>query len=279
VRDSLQLGYFGHHKCASSWISNILIHVCLELGVKYNHFHSSDDFNNDMQNYLSQNQIDIFGYGNANYDKVKDMKNIIGFHIYRDPRDLLISAYFSHLNSHPTDIWPELINHRKQLEELSVEEGLLAELDFNNQIFDEISKWDYSDSRFLNVKMESLTKEPYSGFLDIFSFIGLLDESDFRLSSRLNYWIRSRVNRLTSFTSFAKMKKIPAPQLLSIVYMRRFSKMAGGRKKGVEEKNSHYRSGVAGDWKKYFSEDIKTVFKQRHGQLMINLGYEKDDNW
>ena len=40
-----------------------------------------------------------------------------------------------------------------------------------------------------------------------------------------------------------------------------------------------FRSGKTGEWKKYFTEDHKKIFKDAAGDLLIRLGYEKDNNW
>lgn len=40
-----------------------------------------------------------------------------------------------------------------------------------------------------------------------------------------------------------------------------------------------FRSGQIGEWKLYFTEEDKKVFKQVAGQLLIDLGYEKDLDW
>ena len=40
-----------------------------------------------------------------------------------------------------------------------------------------------------------------------------------------------------------------------------------------------FRSGKTGEWKKYFKEEHKTLFKDIAGDLLIQLGYEKDNNW
>jgi hypothetical protein len=51
------------------------------------------------------------------------------------------------------------------------------------------------------------------------------------------------------------------------------------RKPGQEESVSRYRKGVAGDWRNVFTEEDKHVFKEVAGELLIKLGYEKDDSW
>ena len=42
-----------------------------------------------------------------------------------------------------------------------------------------------------------------------------------------------------------------------------------------------FREGQIGSWKKYFTPEIKQVFKNTPGglDLLIQLGYEKDNNW
>lgn len=40
-----------------------------------------------------------------------------------------------------------------------------------------------------------------------------------------------------------------------------------------------FRSGKTGEWKKYFTEEHKKIFKDVAGNLLIRLGYEKDNQW
>ncbi|MGC8856510.1 MAG: sulfotransferase domain-containing protein, partial [Anaerolineae bacterium] len=44
-------------------------------------------------------------------------------------------------------------------------------------------------------------------------------------------------------------------------------------------KSPTFRSGKTGEWKKYFTPEHKTIFKDAAGDLLITLGYEKDNNW
>lgn len=44
-------------------------------------------------------------------------------------------------------------------------------------------------------------------------------------------------------------------------------------------KGSVFSKGKAGAWKDYFNEEHKALFKQLFGDVLIELGYEKDDNW
>jgi sulfotransferase 6B1 len=40
-----------------------------------------------------------------------------------------------------------------------------------------------------------------------------------------------------------------------------------------------FRQGKSGGWRKHFTPEIRDLFKQTAGQLLIDLGYEKDLNW
>ncbi len=40
-----------------------------------------------------------------------------------------------------------------------------------------------------------------------------------------------------------------------------------------------FRSGKTGEWKKHFTDEHKAIFKEVAGDLLVKLGYEKDNNW
>jgi len=44
-------------------------------------------------------------------------------------------------------------------------------------------------------------------------------------------------------------------------------------------KSPTFRSGKTGEWKKYFTDEHKKVFKDAAGDLLVLLGYEKDNDW
>jgi hypothetical protein len=45
------------------------------------------------------------------------------------------------------------------------------------------------------------------------------------------------------------------------------------------KKSPTFRSGKTGEWKKYFKDEHKTIFKDIAGDLLVRLGYEKDTDW
>jgi hypothetical protein len=58
-----------------------------------------------------------------------------------------------------------------------------------------------------------------------------------------------------------------------------FERLSKGRERGQEDTSSFYRKGVAGDWKNYFTERDKEIYKEEAGKLLIRLGYERDLDW
>ena len=102
---------------------------------------------------------DLVAYTNATMDHVADLPFTRAFHVVRDPRDILVSAYFSHLKTHPTDNWPELGAHRAHLSTLSKEEGLFAEMDFSAGQFEDMYTWNYEQPDILELKLEELSPD------------------------------------------------------------------------------------------------------------------------
>jgi len=48
----------------------------------------------------------------------------------------------------------------------------------------------------------------------------------------------------------------------------------------IQPKKSHtFRSGKTGGWREHFSDENKALFKEVAGDLLVQLGYEKDNDW
>lgn len=47
-----------------------------------------------------------------------------------------------------------------------------------------------------------------------------------------------------------------------------------GRAKGVEDRNVHYRKGVAGDWRNYFTDEVHQFSDDKAGDLVSSFGSE-----
>jgi hypothetical protein len=275
------LAYFGHHKCASTWIHSILDWVCADAGWKLAYLYDEKPFGADLEAWVKREDIDFVSYVNANA-KFVNLASFRGFHVVRDPRDLIVSAYFSHKNSHPTTDWPELPAHRDKLNKISKDEGLFEEMLFNQHVLAEMYDWNYAQEHVLELKQEELTPDPYRSFLRVFGFLGVLDETNFRKTRQLPYLLQAANNiwwRQRKLFWRRPMDEFPAERLLGIVHQNRFSNYAGGRKKGEVDEKSHYRKGEAGDWKNHFKPEHVARFKELYNELLLKLGYETSADW
>jgi hypothetical protein len=70
------------------------------------------------------------------------------------------------------------------------------------------------------------------------------------------------------------------PELVAnAVETHRFENYAEGRKRGQGDPLAEWRKGIVGDWRNYFTQDDKDVFKHVAGSLLVELGYERDLAW
>ena len=114
------LAFYGHHRCGSSWISALLEAACSKLGLRFRQVYDHRMFGDDLPGFVARESVDVLVYMNADWTHAKTLKQQRAFHVIRDPRDVLVSAYYSHRYSHPTDYWTELIEHRDVLEGLTL---------------------------------------------------------------------------------------------------------------------------------------------------------------
>lgn len=282
------LAAFGHHKCASMWVHSICEQVCLDLGLRLGCVFGEQEFGGDLQRYVKERNLDFLLYGNADFHQVQRLAagNLRAFHYVRDPRDIVVSAYFSHRNVHPTAAWPELVEHREKLRSCTEEQGLFLELEFRARQFEEMRSWrnDAGSEAIRFCKIEELVSSPYQSFLEIFAFLGLLDQDYYSPSSRVRFLLAKLRSRLEQQLGGAVhlprvIRMMPSERLLGIVCERDFSRLSGGRAKGQVDPNSHYRRGVHGDWLNHFSLDHLQFFKERYNDVVLQYGYETDPDW
>ncbi len=111
MTQKIKLAYFGDHRCASTWFLSVVGAICRDLNlslVKYE----------DWIGLTDPVTVDIIADVNANWDHRVIIGTLRGFHVIRDPRDIVVSAYFSHKYSHPDGKW--LTEQRKLLRQVSV---------------------------------------------------------------------------------------------------------------------------------------------------------------
>lgn len=169
------------------------------------------------------------------------------FYILRDPRDIIVSNYFSMKYSHPA-LNEYLASNRRDLGQLSEEDGIMKVIVKTAKFISQIMhRWKMADDpRIKTYKFEDVFGPDQFGHVkDLFAHCRLaLDDRDIR--------------QLLDQYSFQKMS---------------------GRQAGTEDQKHHYRKGVSGDWKNYFTAAHKECFNREAGELLVGLGYEKDLHW
>ncbi len=124
--------------------------------------------------------------------------------------------------------------------------------------------------------------------------VHLIEEGSF-LSSRLRAWyqcpyaLKIRYERLLS-GGIGEIQAIAdflglliAEQAMHDVYRKHSFKAQTGRDQGQEDRAAFLRKGVAGDWRTYFDDRVKTAFKHSRAgdwnDLLVLMGYEESYDW
>ncbi len=292
---SMVLTYFGHHKCASQYIKAVFLQStsALAIGparVDYLsthlplNFHEKEPYTaaiDDFHDRLLHQPFQVLCLTNADMDSLAllEMRGALrGFHVIRDLRDLLVSAYFSHLFSHPMNQYNWIAEARQRLSAApDLEAGLLMEIEIDEPIFQDIIEWNYDNPNIYETRYEILVKDPLDEFTRIFSFLGFKIPT-FGLNV-LGKMILGRTFHIPSSQASLGPPILPRPVLQSILAKNRFEQKSEGRRAGEENAHHHYRKGIAGDWKNYFTPKVSAAFKDRYGEMLIKLGYEANLDW
>ena len=166
------------------------------------------------------------------------------FVVLRDPRDTLVSAYFSLIASH-TEMGNVSVVRRK-LSQMSKEEGFLWM----------IRRWMPWNALIFETWVKS--GEPWIKFEDL-----LVND------------IQILEHTLLEQCKLDVSKEVLHKAIINC----RFQMLSGGRLPGVERRDMHYRKGIAGDWENHFTAKVKKTFKRRYGKLLVRAGYETDLKW
>ena len=160
------------------------------------------------------------------------------FVIIRDLRDTLISHYFSLVKTHTEN--PAIRDHRAELLDKPQEDGLvylLTHRDFQGLTM-VASTWAKTPDALI-ITFESLIEDPPHWFRTIVDYCGI---------------------------------EAPADRLAAILEHRSFKNLAGRPR--CTEGTSHYRRGVAGDWKNHFTPKVAREFARHYEHILRECGYE-----
>ena len=273
--------FFVRHKSASMWLSTIAERACALMGKRYIYFYKSTRLGQDFAAFYRRSRHEVLSYANAEIHEVQQIEGFRGVHVVRDPRDMIVSAYFFHRNKDLGYPGHRAYEHRQRLQQVSKDEGLALEIAYSERYLRPLMTWDFSMPHVLELKFEEVTARPYESVLRMFAFLGLLDEAEWPWWQQLIDTPRFVWNRLTRrWGGFGRWPRhrIPAEKLLGIVHALQFARLAR-RPKGQEDPTSHYRKGQPGDWRNHFTEEHVALFKERYPGLLVRLGYEPDENW
>ena len=246
-----------HHRCGSTWLSGLLEEVCSHTGHRFAQIFDADMVGGDLSAFVQRESVEVLVYMNADDVQVQGLTELRGVHVVRDPRDILVSSYFSHRNSHPTDYWKGLEEHRAQLQSMDVSQGLLAELQCRRQQFRQMQDWDYERPGVLELSFESLVEDPLSGLRRALEHLELLSPENSPLVEPSKKGLRSRTRAALSRVrgQGAQRRRIDSAALLALLGRHNFEALSGGRKRGEQDPMHHYRSGRPGEWREYLDSE------------------------
>jgi len=166
------------------------------------------------------------------------------FFVARDPRDLVVSHFFSSKYSHVAN--PGVLKERSQIESLPESEGLRVHMRYMKErgIFDALRSW--HENCELNSNCKFVRFEDLVGPDQLQNYMDLMRFCDIQIPEKIVAGILDRLS---------------------------FVKLSDGRKQGEENKFHKYRSGTPGDWRKYFDQPMIDEFRNLTGDLIESLGY------
>jgi hypothetical protein len=250
----VQLIHCSYHKCLTVYYGRVLgtlFNKCLPFGRGHRHYNSHlEDF------YAGFEQDRVSSVNN----RALDLERLGEFRIsrfVRDPRDLVVSGYFYHLRG--AEAWVNLDNptvedwyfangcvpaglserggsFAQYLQELSKEEGLLAELEFRRHHFASMAEWPAEHPQILTFRYEEIVGDEERVFAELFDFYQFS-----AVERALGMWLARRY----------RLKK----RTLS---------------------DQHVRNPKPGQWREHFTPRLERAFRDQHGDLAEQLGYSLD---
>jgi hypothetical protein len=165
------------------------------------------------------------------------------YFIFRDPRDVVVSHVF-----YVTDMEARHVHH----------DYYQSLPDFNARLMVSILGRPDSNIEFSNIADRFA---PYLGWLDKKEVLTIHFED----------LIHAREATLTSIMDHL-LKRVPLQTPRQLIL--------DSLETSINPKKSPtFRSGKTGEWKKYFTDEHKKIFKEVAGDLLVKLGYEKDNDW
>lgn len=252
---TLILAHCSYHKCMTVYYQRVFSSLYNHIfrWSRYRHFNSQiDDFYNALGQYrissVNNHVLDLDRLGNCRVSR-----------FIRDPRDLVVSGYFYHKRG--SEAWskiaapvpqdwkivngniPNQLNGQESfsdyLKRVSVEEGLIAEIEFRKWHFHSMENWPEHDSRVLCFKYEDILTNERLVFRELFKFY-----------------------------------EIPILERTVGRYLADRYSVKGQQKTG--QQIQHIRNPKSNQWREVFNPKVNAYFNERYEPLLKRLGYPVD---
>jgi hypothetical protein len=204
--------------------------------------------NDEVYNELKRIPQDVIGWGyvEASPENLVFLcqPHRVNYFVYRDPRDMLVSQVFFATDMH---------------EEHGMHAYYQSLPDFGERLKAAITGVDLDDAYMVSVKQRYATVFEWLDQQHVMCirFEDLIDNRNVTLDAMLDE-VESTGYRIPTRRDRALEILVDA----------------------IQPKKSHtFRSGKTGGWKEHFTEEHKTLFKDVAGDLLVRLGYEKDNDW
>jgi hypothetical protein len=188
-----------------------------------------------------------YGYLHANHQYIQALNRpgMASVFVYRDPRDMIISHVF-----YATEMFQDHGMHRYYTENLETMEERI-----NAAIYGVTEK----GSELISVKARYDAYQGWLGQPQILSlrFEDLILDQESAFNQLLNYLEES------GFQSGLERKQAIEELAAAI----------------VPKRSGTFRKGKPGNWKEYFTQENIDNFKESTGNLLIQLGYEHNNEW
>lgn len=235
-------------KCGSQWVRDVLSAPEIIANSGYSYSGISLSINNHHQLEIPDRTLSGPIYGMNQWEwqfwKQPSDRAIV---VLRDPRDVMISQMYSWLYSHVDTpavharrgFLHELTDRNRRIESMICSSGLAAGWRVNRT-------WaNYEGSDALVVHYESLAENQHDEFGKIIDWLG---------------W------------------GVPGAMLHKVVDRMSFESRSG-RKPGETDVHSHYRRGVAGDWRNHFTREHGQEWERLYPGYLLETGYEASNTW
>lgn len=187
-----------------------------------------------------------WGYLEASRENISFLcqSNRVNYFIYRDPRDMLVSQVFFATDMH---------------EEHGMHNFYNSLPDFSERLKVAITGIDRDGLYMVSVKRR------YEG---VFVWLETPGVMCIRFEDVINHRDATLHSMLDEVEKTGYRIPTPREEAISILV------------EAIQPRKSHtFRSGKTGGWREFFGEEHKVLFKEVAGDLVVKLGYEKNNDW